>query len=152
MQNMEALYDELAPEVQVLIDYLMDAAEVFLRNRHDFVPVGAAVDTWGNVHSIMATTGEEYANSEEILPLLHDALRNQAAEEHFVMVGVVENVKVFFADAPPTDAMKVLIEHERGLVAAFYGPYKRKFLRGYSFGQVFMKFVDAEINPWKLCA
>ena len=64
-------------------------------------------------------------------------------------VGVAEDVTVTPIGQPPTQAIKVLIEHSRGLTVALYLPFKKKFLRGIVFGETFSAPASPEVNPWQ---
>jgi hypothetical protein len=91
----------------------------------------------------------ETTNSTEVLPLLHEGLRASAQEKNdLVAIGVAENVTVTPDGQPSTEAIKVLLEHKRGLVVALYLPFKKKILRGYSFGQAFTVAASGEVNAW----
>jgi hypothetical protein len=93
-------------------------------------------------------TKDDKTNSTAILPLLHGGLRAQAREKDLVAIGVAENVTITPDGQPSTQAIKVLFEHKRGLAVALYLPFKRQFMRGYSFGQVFTVLAIGEVNAW----
>jgi hypothetical protein len=62
----------------------------------------------------------------EILLRLHLALRTGAIEHELSAVAVCEDVSITPAEGKQTKAVKVLIEHRRGLTVALYLPWKRK--------------------------
>jgi hypothetical protein len=103
----------------------------------------------GKVGLVAAAPENEVTNSTEVLPLLHEGLRAQAKEKELIAIGVAENVTVTPEGQPPTDAIKVLFEHKRGLVVALYLPFKRRFMRGYSFGNAFSVAACGEVNAWQ---
>jgi len=82
------------------------------------------------------------------LPLLHEAIRKQATVKEIKAVGVAENVTITLDGGSTTKAIKVLIEHESGLVVALYLPYRKKFFRSYSFGEIFAVSAKPEVNIW----
>jgi len=47
-----------------------------------------------------------------------------------------------------TKAVKVLVEHRRGLTVALYLPWRRKLLGGYVFGEVMAVSAQSEVRPW----
>lgn len=50
-----------------------------------------------------------------------------------------------YCDRSP-ECIKVLFEHKRGLVVALYLPFKKQFMRGFSFRQTFTKVALGEVN------
>ena len=150
MTAADALYSELKPEIELIANPLFEFSEQCLRKRGNFLPHGAVLTAEGQVELVAAapSTGNDYTNSTEILPVLHGGLRAQAKERNLVAIGVAENVTVTREGQLPTDAIKVLFEHKRGLVVALYLPFRKKFLRGYSFGEVFSVQAEGEVNAW----
>jgi hypothetical protein len=59
---------------------------------------------------------------------------------------VCEQVRITLADQNQTAAIKVLVEHSRGLCAALYLPYQKKLFGGYRFGDVFANPAQPEVN------
>jgi hypothetical protein len=47
-----------------------------------------------------------------------------------------------------TKAIKVLVEHNRGLTVALYLPFKKKIFRGYTFGAMFTIPANPEVYAW----
>jgi hypothetical protein len=84
----------------------------------------------------------------ETLPRLHDALRTDARRRELVAVAVCEDVTMTPAAQKPTKAVKVLVEHRRGLTVALYLPWQRKVLGGYVFGQIMALTAESEVRPW----
>ena len=86
--------------------------------------------------------------STEVLPVLHDGLRQQSRGTPLRAIGIAENVTVTLKGERPTQAIKVLFEHKRGLTTALYLPFRKRFLRGYAFGKVFSVRAAPEVNAW----
>jgi hypothetical protein len=63
-------------------------------------------------------------------------------------IGVAENVTVTFPGMPETDAVKILVEHRRGLTVAHYVPFRKHFLRGYIFGDMISMLAQSEVKAW----
>jgi len=150
MGTTDALYSEVKPDIEAVANPLFDFSEQCLRKRGNFLPHGAILTTDGKVVLVAAApdTDKDYTNSTEVLPILHDGLRAQAREKDLVAVGVAENVTITPEGQLSTQAIKVLFEHKRGLVVALYRPFKKQFLRGYSFGEIFSVFAKGEVNAW----
>jgi len=146
--SIDELYAELKGDIGALADPLFDFSKKCLQKRGNFLPHGAYLDANGQVGLFAASPENDITNSTEVLPLLHEGLRASAKEKDLVAVGVAENVTVTPDGQPSTEAIKVLFEHKRGLVVALYLPFKKKFLRGYSFGQAFTIVAAGEVNAW----
>ncbi len=145
----DELYAELRGDIAAVANPLFDFSEKCLKERGNFLPHGAVLDANGKVGLVAASPDlNGRSNSTEVLPLLHEGLRAQAMERELVAIGVAENVTVTPQGQPSTEAIKVLFEHKRGLVVALYLPFKKKFLRGYSFGQTFTVVTTGEVNAW----
>ena len=52
------------------------------------------------------------------------------------------------AGGTQTKAVKVLIEHRRGLTVALYLPWQRKMWGGHIFGEVMAMPAKPEVHPW----
>lgn len=150
MTTPDELYSEVKADIAAVADPLFDFSEQCLRKRGNFLPHGAVLDASGKVTLVAAApdTREDTTNSTEVLPILHEGLRAEAKKKNLVAIGVAENVTVTPEGQPPTEAIKVLFEHKRGLVVALYLPFKKQFLRGYSFGQAFTVLAPGEVNAW----
>lgn len=144
----DELYAELKGDIAAIANPLFDFSEQCLQKRGNFLPHGAYLDANGKVGLVAAAPENDITNSTEVLPLLHEGLRASAKEKALVAIGVAENVRVTPDGQPSTEAIKVLFEHKRGLVVALYLPFKKKFLRGYSFGQAFTVVAAGEVNAW----
>lgn len=154
MTTPDELYSEVKPDIEAVANPLFEFSEQCLRKRGNFLPHAAVLDAAGKVGLVAAApdTKNDQTNSTEVLPLLHDGLRAQAREKELVAIGIAENVTVTPDGQPSTQAIKVLFEHRRGLVVALYLPFKKQFLRGYSFGQAFTVLAAGEVNAWPKAA
>ena len=121
-----------------------------MRKRGAFLPFGAGLTKDGQVSLHAASPGKDAASSPEILPLLHEGLRSVVTEQDLSAVAVCEWVKITPEGGTQTDAVKVLVEHSRGLSVAFYMPCRRKLFRGWQFDAVFVRPAAPEVKPsWR---
>lgn len=150
----DALYQELKIEVQELIDALFGMSEMLLRKHGNFLPNGAVLRSGGAIAHVAVDPFKEddLATSEEILPLLHDALRAEVAASLVQAVGLAENVTVTRQGERPTEAIKISLEHRRGLSIALYLPFEKRLFRGYKLGEVFWRHVAPEVGAFTLSA
>jgi hypothetical protein len=151
MPTTEEMYAELKPEIGALANQLFELSELFLRKTGNFLPHGAVLKETGEVQLVAATPDgtKDKTNSVEVLPILHEGLRAQVEAMPCRAVAVAENVTVTQEGQRPTEAIKVLFEHQRGLTVALYLPFKKKFLRGYEFGSPFSKAAEPEVLAWR---
>lgn len=147
---MEDTFAELKPQIESLAEPLFGASEVFVRKRGEFLPHGAVLEADGEVRLMMAGPDDLDApvSPAEVLPRLHDALRADARDHDLAAVAVCEDVTITLAGQKPTKAVKVLVEHRRGLTVAMYLPWKRKRLGGHVFGEVTAMAARPEVQPW----
>jgi|GEM_PF-1208040 len=150
MTDTEALYSELKPDIEIVANQLFDLSELFLRNRGNFLPHAAILTDEGELKLVGAAPAgsTDLTTAAEVLPLLHQGLRQQAKELSLKAIGVAENVTVTLEGQKPTKAIKVLFEHKRGLTIALYLPFEKKLLRGYVMASMFSMAAPAEVNAW----
>jgi len=148
MATASDLYAELKPDIELCAQALFELSERFLRDQGNFLPHAAVLTDGGDVKLVAAAPPNDLTNSTEVLALLHDGLRIQAKDNALRAVGVSENVTVALQGQQPTKAIKVLVEHKRGLTVALYLPFAKKLLRGYVMGQPLTLEAKAEVNAW----
>jgi hypothetical protein len=150
MTDTDALYRELQPDIVILANQLFDLSEAFLKSRDNFLPHAAILTDDGEVKLVAAAPdgSTDQTTSAEVLPLLHQGLRQQAKEQPVKALGVAENVTVTLEGQKPTKAIKVLFEHKRGLTVALYLPFDKKLFRGYVMGSMFSMSAPAEVDAW----
>jgi hypothetical protein len=146
----DTLYTELKPDIGTIATQLFELSETFLREQGNFLPHAAILTEEGEVKLVGAAPDapNDQTTSAEVLPLLHDGLRQQAKELPLRAIGVAENVTVTLEGQRPTKAIKVLFEHKRGLTVALYLPFEKKLLRGYVTGSPFSLPAAPEVNAW----
>lgn len=148
MTTTDNLYAELKPDIALLAEPLFEMSEKLLREQGNFLPHAAVLTEGGEVKLVAAGAPSEFTNSTEVLPLLHDGLRIQAKNLPLKALGVSENVTITLEGKRSTKAIKVLLEHRRGLTVALYLPFEKKLLRGYVMGQAFTLEARPEVNAW----
>jgi hypothetical protein len=148
--DLNKLYAELKPQMGAVVNPLFEVSQKFVQEMGNFLPHGAVLTREGELRLVAADPGGEggRTNSTEVLPLLHEGLKFHVRELSAQAVGVAESVTVTREGAPPSQAVKVLFEHERGLTVAIYLPYEKRFLRGHVFGEPFSVLVNPEVCAW----
>ena len=148
MTSSESLYAELKPEIGVIADHLFNVSEQLLKKHGNFLPHAAVLTEEGEVRIVAAAPPNDRTNSTEVLPLLHDGLRQQAKDINLKAIGIAENVTVTLEGQRSTQAIKVLFEHKRGLTVALYLPFEKKLFRGYVLGSPFSLQANPEVRAW----
>lgn len=149
MRTPEELYAELKPDIEAVAAPLFEFSRTCLRKRGSFLPHAAVLTEEGEVELVGALPegGSDLTNSTEVLPVLHEGLRCQSRETHLKAIGVAEHVTITTKDERPTQAIKVLLEHRRGLAVALYLPF-RKRIWGFAFGKSFSVAATPEVGAW----
>ena len=151
MPTIDTFYAECKQDLELLSSPLFAASEVFVRNRGAFLPHGAVLTSARELRIIVAAPDEfeqRAVSATEVLPLLHQALRMAASEEGSIALAVAEDVTITPEGQKPTQAVKVLVEHQRGFAVAFYLPFRRKLLWGYVPGQLLVLPAEPEVRVW----
>lgn len=150
MSTQAEIYAAVRGDLGALARPLFEKSEQLLRERGDFLPHAAVLTPEGRVSLLgaMCNTKDGFANSWHILPLVHDGLRSMAAEREIAAVGVAERVDAI-PGAGAMHAVKVLLEHQRGLSIAFYMPIVRDEMDRVAFGRMITLFTESEVNAWR---
>jgi hypothetical protein len=143
------IYAAVKADLGALARPLFEKSEQLLRERGDFLPHAAVLSPDGRVSLLgaMCTTNDGFANSWHILPIVHDGLRAMVNERELSAIGIAERVDVIPGEGA-APAVKVLLEHQRGLAIAFYMPFAREDSGEYSFGRMVTLFTESEVNAW----
>lgn len=144
----DEVYQEVQDDLNQIVGPLFEFGESQIRKRGAFLPFGATLDVSRKIGLEAASMGEENISPSEILSLLHEGLRARAKEDQLLAVAVCEWVNID-RDGERIDAMKVLVEHQRGLTVAFYVPCRKKWLKGWQFEPMFALASEAEVKAWQ---
>lgn len=149
MRSLSELYAELKADVVAIADPLFEHSRNRLKAKDDFLPHGAVLDTEGKVVLLGAMSGSKdgQARAEHILPMLLKGIRQMSREKVVVAAGIAENVSLTRGQAP-MQAIKVLLEHERGLTVALFLPFRKSEQGEYHFGEAFVTPATPALNLW----
>src|SRR5262245_20257018 len=149
MATQAELYVALKDDLGALARPLFVRSEQLLKERGYFLPHAAVLAPDGRVSLMgaMCMQKDGFANSGHILPMVHEGLRSAARERELLALGVAERV-----DAVPGQgairAVKVQLEHKRGLIIAFFMPYTRSESGSVAFSRMLTVFSESEVNAW----
>ena len=143
------IYAAVKGDLGTLARPLFEKSAQLLRERGDFLPHAAVLTPEGRVSLLgaMCNTKEGFANSWHILPMVQDGLRSMAGERPLVAVGIAERVDTI-PGGGTMHAVKVQLEHQRGLAIAFFMPIVRDDLDKIAFGKMVTLFTETEVNAW----
>ena len=150
MSDEQNLYGQVKPEVRALAEPLFELSEKALRERGSFLPHAAMLTAEGRIRVIgaMCNTPDGVANSTHILPLLRRGLRSMVQEHPATAVGYAEDVTMTPDGGAPTQAIKLHLEHSRGLTITLYLPFAKDTSGEITFGVTVSRFAPPEINAW----
>lgn len=141
----KATEEEQFEQIKPLAEAMFGISIELVTRNGNFLPHGGALSMTHSVSYIAGMPDNEITNSTEVLPLVHEALRQETAKFTIRAVAVSENV---FIGKNRTPAIKVLIEHRDGLTIAMYQPFRKRFLRSPVFDDVQVISTEAEIGGW----
>lgn len=130
---------EAKPDFQALVDAVLPFAQEQLSKHGGFHPFGAALSVAGEIGLRAAATDEERPAPEALLELLAAGFRKEAAGGALRACAACESVHITLPDGTSTDAIKIATEHQLGGAVTFYMPYRKRFLRGYEYGEIFAR-------------
>jgi hypothetical protein len=149
MSTQAEIYAAVKGELGALARPLFEKSQLLLRERGDFLPHAAVLSPDGRVSLLgaMCITKDGFANPWHILPMVHDGLRSMAYERELAAIGVAERVDAI-PGAGAIRAVKVLLEHQRGLAIAFFMPFEKSETGEFNFGRMVTLFTESEVNAW----
>lgn len=149
MSNVAELYADLKTDVVAIADPLFEHCRQGLRARGAFLPHAAVLNAEGRVTLMGAMTGTKdgFANSAQVLAMLHGGIRQLSREKVLVAIAVAETYAGMRANQP-IQAIKVMLEHERGLAVAMFLPFQKTEYGVYHFGESFVVPVPPVLKLW----
>jgi len=149
MSSLADLYAELKADVVAIADPLFEHSQNRLRARDDFLPHAAVLGSDGKVVLMGPMTGSRdgQADASYILPMLVNGIRQVSREKVLVAAGIAENVSLHRGEMP-MQAIKVLLEHERGLNVALFLPFHKADGGEYYFAEPFVTPAPPALKLW----
>ena len=112
-------------QLDEVLNKLLPFAHELLGKYGEFFPFGAAMERDGNLRIISGDTGSEHPPSDEVIALLRSAMKE--ARDGYIAIGICYDVRVRTrADAAPTDAICVALEHRDGTAVTVLEPYGKR--------------------------
>lgn len=102
-------------DLDLLFDHLTKLAQKLLQENGGFLPLGAVVETDGQVRYIAAMNEKEYPGAQPLLDIFTAEFRSMAAS------GAIRASRIYFdvlvapdRDVPKRDAIQCRMEHSNG--------------------------------------
>jgi hypothetical protein len=129
----DSLSDEAQADVDQLLNEALPFAQQMLDRRGEFYPYAVKMTAGGETGMVAAEPGQgEHPESTDVLAMLYAGLASE--REALRAAAAVSDVKI---GSPPSDAIRVEIEHREGAALAVFLPYAKKPLgRGVSYGDI----------------
>jgi hypothetical protein len=125
-------------EMDALLNMTLTFSQQMLEEHGEFYSHGASIDSSGELQLAGAYTGEEHPPDTELIQILYDAFRDQAAEGKIRAAAVASDVRLTLPGADePGDAIRVGIEHAEADPVFVFLPYAKEQQRGIDYGEVF---------------
>lgn len=126
------------PDLDQLLNAVLPFAQQMLAKHGEFYPFGSSMSTHGEIVSHGAYDGDEHPPSQQLIDLLTQAFRQEAAEGKIRAAAICYDVRTI----PPgqsqkMDAICVSTEHQNGEAADVYLPYKKRWFGKISYGEIF---------------
>jgi hypothetical protein len=125
------------PDFDALLDAVIPFAQQMLTKHGEFYPIGATMAPDGTVALAAAHPESEHPASQEVIDLLLDGFRQQAAQREIRATVVCYDGRV----TPPNqtekvDAICARLEHESGEAIAVAMPYQTGMLGRLNYGEL----------------
>lgn len=125
-----------APDSNTLLSAVLPFAQQMLAKHGEFFPFGATMNRDGKVALSASMPASE--NEQEVLAMLVSAHHQQAGEGAIRGSAICYNARVSMPGrSEKQDAICVQLEHESERCVQLFVPYQKRFLRGFSYGELF---------------
>jgi hypothetical protein len=133
------------PDLDNLLNAILPFAQQMLAKHGEFYPYGSTMTTDGQIVAQAAYDGDDRPPSQQLLDLMTQAFRQQAANGEIRAAGICYDVRTI----PPgqtdkTDAIRVDLEHESGQSVSVFLPYKKGWFGKIQYGHLFATKRDAQ--------
>jgi hypothetical protein len=136
------------PELDHLLNSVLDFAKVMLSKHGEFFPFGSSMDLAGRITMDGAHTGNEHPPSQELIDLLTQYYAQRAETGELRAAAICADVRV----VPPgkvdkSDAISVGLEHQSGETFTVFLPYRRSWFGRMSYQELFASSRATQFFP-----
>ncbi|MEO8033548.1 MAG: hypothetical protein ABI837_03900 [Acidobacteriota bacterium] len=138
MPTENALSPESTPELEHLLNALLEFARLMLDEQGEFFPFGAALKEDGLIHSVPVDLAKERPTTHEVLDTLIAAFKEHAQDDAVRAIGICTDAHILMPDGiRESDAISVQLEHRRGESLVVFLPYQKPLLAAIRYEPVF---------------
>jgi hypothetical protein len=126
------------PDFDKLLGAVIPIAQAMLKNLGTFIPFGAFVTSDGEVQLAGGEGDPSNFETEEIVEMYLEALRQAAADGSFTATALCVDVRVHVpGQLEKTDAIQIMLEHSGGEALDAFMPYEKRAESGMAYAQLF---------------
>jgi hypothetical protein len=126
------------PDLNALLNALLPFVGQMLAAHGEFYPFGSNMKPSGEIIAVGARDGDEHPPSQNLIDLMTQAFRQQAATGQLRAAGICDDVRTIPpGKAEKTDAVCMALEHQSGESITVYLPYRRAASGSVEYGQMF---------------
>ena len=132
------LSPESQPDLEYLLNALVEFARMMLDEKGEFFPFGASLKDDGLIHSEPIELASERPSVHEVLDALVAAFRDHAQDHTVRAVGICTDAHILLPDGVrESDAISVQLEHRNGDAVMIFVPYDKPLMGAVRYEPVF---------------
>jgi len=133
------------PDLDELMNALLPFAQQMLAKHGEFYSYGSTITPGGEVVTQAAYDGDQHPPSQQLIDLMTQAFRLQAAAGQIRAAGICYDARTIpLGETKKTDAICLSLEHQAGESVNVYLPYKKGWFGKISYGELFAAKRDAQ--------
>ena len=126
------------PDLDALFDEMLRMAHLLLEKNGEFYPIGASMNSDGEIAHLAGFEGDEHPASQTIIDLIKHGLRAQASESNLRAGAICYDVRTVPPGASKkTDAICVDLAHVEGEAVKVLEPYRKGWFGKIAYGEIF---------------
>jgi len=133
------------PDLDKLMHALLPFAQQMLAKHGEFYPYGSTMTTDGRIVAQAAYDGHEHPPSQQLIDLMTQAFRQQAAAGEIRAAGICYDVRTIpLGQNEKSDAICLGLEHKTGQCISVFLPYKKGWFSKVQYGDLFATKRDGQ--------
>jgi hypothetical protein len=135
-------------DLDLLFDHLIKLAQKLLQDQGAFLPLGAVVESDGQVRYVGAMNDQEYPGAQPLLAILATEFRAMAVSGAIRASGICFDVLVApNPDAPKRDAIQCRLEHSNGEAVDVFMPYSKDLSGSIRYDDIYATKLEGSTFP-----
>ena len=126
------------PDLGALLNALLPYAQQMLEKHGEFFPFAASMSSAGEIALAASYSGDEHPESQAVIDLSIQGLRERATRGEIRASGVCVDVRAIApGQSKKTDAIETRLEHANGEAVNVFLPYQKGFRGKLKYGDIF---------------